>query len=221
MIERNYESLPNNVECISTCSVEYWFRCMDLDGDGVLSMYELEYFYVEQLERMEALGIETLPFEDCLCQVRASSRAWFITSERPAQNHRLTLQTSSSKASCSESSHMFYHYAQSPVTMALNTLVLKRSELIGNAGTLFKRFGESLVNKTAKTSVGFELVTYWLRVQHTVVPHTDCAVCPISNLTLSRLRFVTVSGKYTSFSQANLYYYNIFFLLFNILIFSV
>ena len=42
---------------------------MDLDGDGVLSMYELEYFYVEQLERMEALGIETLPFEDCLCQV--------------------------------------------------------------------------------------------------------------------------------------------------------
>ena len=51
-------------------SVEYWFRCMDLDGDGVLSMYEMEYFYVEQLERMEALGIETLPFEDCLCQVR-------------------------------------------------------------------------------------------------------------------------------------------------------
>ena len=45
------------------------FRCMDLDGDGFLSMYELEYFYEEQLQRMEQLGIETLPFEDCLCQV--------------------------------------------------------------------------------------------------------------------------------------------------------
>ncbi|KAJ6636669.1 Serine/threonine-protein phosphatase 2A regulatory subunit B'' subunit alpha, partial [Pseudolycoriella hygida] len=50
-------------------AVEYWFRCMDLDGDGVLSMYELEYFYEEQQQRMEAIGIETLPFEDCLCQM--------------------------------------------------------------------------------------------------------------------------------------------------------
>nr|XP_045610119.1 AF4/FMR2 family member lilli-like isoform X4 [Procambarus clarkii] len=50
-------------------AIEYWFRCMDLDGDGYLSMYELEYFYEEQLQRMEALGIETLPFHDCLCQM--------------------------------------------------------------------------------------------------------------------------------------------------------
>ncbi|XP_065337542.1 uncharacterized protein LOC135938002 isoform X3 [Cloeon dipterum] len=50
-------------------AVEYWFRCMDLDGDGFLSMYELEYFYEEQLQRMEAIGMETLPFEDCLCQM--------------------------------------------------------------------------------------------------------------------------------------------------------
>ena len=78
--ERNNETLPNNsahIECVYDCSVEYWFRCMDLDGDGILSMYELEYFYVEQLERMEALGIETLPFEDCLCQVRVSSCSIF------------------------------------------------------------------------------------------------------------------------------------------------
>ena len=51
-------------------AIEYWFRCMDLDGDGVLSMYELEFFYEEQLQRMEQLGIETLPFDDCLCQVK-------------------------------------------------------------------------------------------------------------------------------------------------------
>ncbi|XP_050447679.1 serine/threonine-protein phosphatase 2A regulatory subunit B'' subunit alpha isoform X2 [Cataglyphis hispanica] len=50
-------------------AIEYWFRCMDLDGDGYLSMYELEYFYEEQLRRMEAIGLETLPFEDCLCQM--------------------------------------------------------------------------------------------------------------------------------------------------------
>lgn len=52
-------------------------RCMDLDGDGYLSMYELQYFYEEQLHRMEAIGIETLPFEDCLCQV---SREFTINS---------------------------------------------------------------------------------------------------------------------------------------------
>ncbi|TDG46924.1 hypothetical protein AWZ03_006628 [Drosophila navojoa] len=50
-------------------AIEYWFRCMDIDGDGVLSMYELEYFYEEQQQRMEGIGIECLPFEDCLCQM--------------------------------------------------------------------------------------------------------------------------------------------------------
>lgn len=54
-------------------SIEYWFRCMDIDGDGYLSMYELEYFYEEQVKRMEALGIEALPFTDCVCQVRKAS----------------------------------------------------------------------------------------------------------------------------------------------------
>lgn len=42
---------------------------MDLDGDGYISMYEMEYFYEEQMQKMEAVGIERLPFEDCLCQV--------------------------------------------------------------------------------------------------------------------------------------------------------
>ncbi|XP_070698390.1 serine/threonine-protein phosphatase 2A regulatory subunit B'' subunit alpha isoform X1 [Pempheris klunzingeri] len=50
-------------------SIEYWFRCMDMDGDGVLSMFELEYFYEEQCERMERMGIEPLPFQDLLCQM--------------------------------------------------------------------------------------------------------------------------------------------------------
>ena len=42
---------------------------MDLDGDGLISMYEMEYFYEEQIQKMEALGIETIHFEDCVCQV--------------------------------------------------------------------------------------------------------------------------------------------------------
>ncbi|XP_037680583.1 serine/threonine-protein phosphatase 2A regulatory subunit B'' subunit beta-like isoform X3 [Choloepus didactylus] len=50
-------------------SIEYWFRCMDLDGDGVLSMYELEFFYEEQSRRLDSMAIEALPFEDCLCQM--------------------------------------------------------------------------------------------------------------------------------------------------------
>lgn len=52
-----------------TTSLEYWFRVLDLDGDGVLSMYELEYFYNEQIEQMRERQIEYMPFTDLLCQV--------------------------------------------------------------------------------------------------------------------------------------------------------
>ncbi len=54
----------------NTTSIEYWFRILDLDGDGVLSMYELEYFYNEQIEQMRERNIEYMPFTDLLCQVR-------------------------------------------------------------------------------------------------------------------------------------------------------
>lgn len=50
-------------------SIEYWFRCMDLDGDGVLSIYELQHFYEEQCQKLDNMAIEPLPFEDCLCQM--------------------------------------------------------------------------------------------------------------------------------------------------------
>ena len=33
-------------------------------------MYEMEYFYEEQIRKLEQLDIEPLPFEDCICQVR-------------------------------------------------------------------------------------------------------------------------------------------------------
>lgn len=49
-------------------AIEYWFRIMDLDGDGYLSLYELEYFYQAQLEKMRLLGVEECSVLDCICQ---------------------------------------------------------------------------------------------------------------------------------------------------------
>ena len=54
------ETFPFHQLCVPFVRLAYPF----------LSRYELEYFYEEQLQRMEQLGIETLPFDDCLCQVR-------------------------------------------------------------------------------------------------------------------------------------------------------
>jgi serine/threonine-protein phosphatase 2A regulatory subunit B'' len=50
-------------------AIEYWFRCLDIDGDGVLSPYELQYFYQEQENRIESLGIEPLDFANVYCQM--------------------------------------------------------------------------------------------------------------------------------------------------------
>lgn len=49
-------------------AVEYWFRVLDLDGDGILSLYELEKFYEEQEEKLTNLEVEPLNFEDVICQ---------------------------------------------------------------------------------------------------------------------------------------------------------
>ena len=50
-------------------SIEYWFRCMDSDGDGVLSLYELVFFYEEVLQRLQELNIDCLSVENTICQV--------------------------------------------------------------------------------------------------------------------------------------------------------
>uniref|UniRef100_A0A3B3QZA4 EF-hand domain-containing protein n=1 Tax=Paramormyrops kingsleyae TaxID=1676925 RepID=A0A3B3QZA4_9TELE len=57
---------------------------MDLDGDGVLSMYELEHFYQEQSHRLEAMGVDPLPFHDLMCQV--------LDLVRPQRPGMITLQ---------------------------------------------------------------------------------------------------------------------------------
>jgi len=47
----------------------YWFRCVDLDGDGVLSPQDMLHFYEEQLHRMECLAHEPVAWGDVLCQL--------------------------------------------------------------------------------------------------------------------------------------------------------
>nr|XP_013015189.2 serine/threonine-protein phosphatase 2A regulatory subunit B'' subunit alpha [Cavia porcellus] len=83
IIERIFSGAVTRWAPLSS-SIEYWFRCMDMDGDGVLSMYELEYFYEEQCERMEAMGIEPLPFHDLLCQM--------LDLVKPACDGKITLR---------------------------------------------------------------------------------------------------------------------------------
>ncbi|KAL4853724.1 putative serine/threonine protein phosphatase 2A regulatory subunit B''gamma [Chlorella vulgaris] len=51
-------------------SLDYWFRCCDLDGDGRLTPDELLYFYEEQLHRMECLSQESVSFDDIMAQMQ-------------------------------------------------------------------------------------------------------------------------------------------------------
>ncbi|KAK9763060.1 Serine/threonine-protein phosphatase 2A regulatory subunit B'' subunit alpha [Basidiobolus ranarum] len=53
----------------TSTAIEYWFRCLDIDGDGLLTVFELEYFYEEQLARMEYAGVEHVSLDDCFCQM--------------------------------------------------------------------------------------------------------------------------------------------------------
>ena len=46
----------------TTTSSEYWFRVMDRDGDGAITIDDLEFFYAEQVDRMFEAWINHLPF---------------------------------------------------------------------------------------------------------------------------------------------------------------
>ena len=50
-------------------SLEYWFTVIDLDGNGIIGPYEMEYFYEEQVHRLEYLNHEPILFVDILCQM--------------------------------------------------------------------------------------------------------------------------------------------------------
>lgn len=47
----------------------YWFDLVDIDGDGVVTPYDMRIFFDEQSRRMECLGHDAVPFADVLCQM--------------------------------------------------------------------------------------------------------------------------------------------------------
>ncbi|KAA8496599.1 Serine/threonine protein phosphatase 2A regulatory subunit B''beta [Porphyridium purpureum] len=53
----------------SRTSIMYWFRCIDLDGNGIITLDEVEYFFAEQQHRMECLGHESVELVDIVCQL--------------------------------------------------------------------------------------------------------------------------------------------------------
>ncbi|KAK0403661.1 hypothetical protein QR680_017054 [Steinernema hermaphroditum] len=65
-------------------SIEYWFRCLDLDGDGVISLYEMQYFYDDLESKMLHAGYETMSFDDVVCNL--------LDLVSPAEPNRVTLR---------------------------------------------------------------------------------------------------------------------------------
>eukprot|EP01026_Neomeris_dumetosa_P064003 TRINITY_DN607_c0_g1_i1.p1 TRINITY_DN607_c0_g1~~TRINITY_DN607_c0_g1_i1.p1 ORF type:complete len:603 (-),score=74.40 TRINITY_DN607_c0_g1_i1:175-1770(-) len=50
-------------------SIEYWFKCLDLDGAGYLEPSTIAYFFEEQQSRMMCMNQETIKFEDIWAQI--------------------------------------------------------------------------------------------------------------------------------------------------------
>ncbi|KAF5827169.1 hypothetical protein DUNSADRAFT_1196 [Dunaliella salina] len=53
----------------SETALDYWFKCVDLDSDGVIRPREMWHFYEEQLKRLEGLSQEPVLFPDMVCQL--------------------------------------------------------------------------------------------------------------------------------------------------------
>ena len=50
-------------------SLQYWYKVIDLDDNGVITPHEMDYFYEEQVHRLEYLNHEPILFVDLLCQM--------------------------------------------------------------------------------------------------------------------------------------------------------
>jgi len=60
-------------------ALEYWFQCIDLDGDGIITLFDMEYFYEEQIHRMECLGHEPITFVNVVNQLLDMLEPWSST----------------------------------------------------------------------------------------------------------------------------------------------
>ena len=102
-IDRIFEQIPRKFNCdqegkmkyedfvwfmlseedkTTTRSLEYWFKVIDLDANGVITPYEMEHFYSEQLHRLEYLNHDVVLFNDILCQmtdmIKPEKENWFV-----------------------------------------------------------------------------------------------------------------------------------------------
>jgi len=50
-------------------SLNYWFKVIDLDDNQIITPHEMDYFYEEQVHRLEYLNHESILFVDLLCQM--------------------------------------------------------------------------------------------------------------------------------------------------------
>ncbi|KAH7728785.1 EF hand family protein [Aphelenchoides avenae] len=50
-------------------SIEYWFRCLDMDGDGFISLFEMEHFYRGVENKLSSRNMETLSLSDVVCNL--------------------------------------------------------------------------------------------------------------------------------------------------------
>lgn len=47
-------------------SLQYWFDIIDLDNNGIITPHEMEFFYEEQVQRLQSLNHEPILFNDLL-----------------------------------------------------------------------------------------------------------------------------------------------------------
>lgn len=52
---------------------------MDLDGDGVISFYEMELFYDDLKKKLDECAIETMSFVDLTCNVSSCGLAQLVS----------------------------------------------------------------------------------------------------------------------------------------------
>eukprot|EP00850_Spirogloea_muscicola_P017584 SM000152S01572 [mRNA] locus=s152:288904:292553:- [translate_table: standard] len=69
-------------------SLEYWFKCVDMDCDSRITPNEMQYFYEEQLHRMECMAQDPVLFEDIVCQMADMINpavSWPLAGTAPAE----------------------------------------------------------------------------------------------------------------------------------------
>lgn len=50
-------------------SIEYWFRILDQDGDGIVTLYDMEKFHEQIQKKLAERNIDSMAFKDVACQV--------------------------------------------------------------------------------------------------------------------------------------------------------